>query len=137
MSGQDWYDALRDLVIRHHDPEVQVEVRVTNEDPPYLHLRVLNCVDTSVREFTRLPSLAISSVQLTFFPGVTAARAWLAAGWAGYMMHEALELVTVGGDPKQRALDPHSGPENDKGLRRGLPAVLTPETLAAAMSLVL
>ncbi len=140
--GKQWYEALKDLVIRHHDPAVEVEVRVTNEDPPYLHLRVLNCIDTSQplgpsREVTRLPSLAISSVRLTYFPGVAQAREWLAAAWSGYIAHEALELVTVGGDPKARVWDPNDGPEKDRGLRRGLPADLTPETLETAMSLVI
>jgi len=134
--GDTWRAALADVVIRHHDSRVTVRFEVTGDDDPYLHMRVENCLDSGYREEVRWPSLAVSSVKLTYFPGVAEARAWLAAGYAGYMMHEALELVTLGGDPTKRVFDPHAGPENDKGLRRGLPVILTPETLEAAMSIV-
>jgi hypothetical protein len=134
-----WCAALSGLVIRHHDPAVRVEVAITDEELPQLSLTVFNCVDTSVPHEKRLESLAISTVRLTHWPGEDLAGIWMAVAWAGYLQHEALEMVSTAG---VRCLDPHAARDAphrlrpyavDRGLRDGLPVELTPDSLRRAL----
>ncbi len=133
--AQQWLGALRDMIIRHPDPRSVVELDLIAGAPPRLAFRLDVGHDTTNPE-RELRPLMVSTVDLTYFPGVKLARAWVAAGWTSYLMHEALELVTVG-DFVLRAIDPHTNEEQDKCIRDGLPTVLTPETLKTALLLVM
>lgn len=76
----------------------------------------------------------IVNVKLTFFPGVSLARQWIAAAWGCFLQHEAMELVTVG-DLKTRVLDPHKHRRwLDHMFHKGFPYDLTPETLLIALA---
>lgn len=127
-----WAGALRDVVIVHPDPRSAVELHLADGDPPSLQVTVINAHDT-LDDARTFPRFAISSVALACWPGERAARAWIAAAWAGYMQHESLERVTVHGE---RPLDPHLPPHDyDRGLRHGLPPRLTLETLRRTLLL--
>lgn len=97
-----------------------------------------NHCDTRGKNDSLWSSFEISNVRLTFFPGVTLARMWIAAAWAGYIQHEALELVEVDG---VNPLDPHAQPDNaipqNRGLRDGLPPVLNRNTLIDGLAVVM
>lgn len=103
----------------------------------YVGLDETTCTLTGkvMRDFT------ISCVRLTYFPGVRLAQAWFAAAWAGYLLHESLELVTLAGDRAAKVLDPHAEPYTtnpiNRGLRVGFPVELTPQTLLATLRLVM
>jgi hypothetical protein len=131
--SQQWESALRDVVIRHHDPRSKVDLVLVASERPQLAFR-LDVGFCTVEPTKESRPFNISTVELSYFPGVALARAWVAAAWACYMMHEALELVSVDG---VRPIDPHSDPALDVCLRDGLPAVLTPETLQRALGLVM
>jgi hypothetical protein len=121
--------------VRHPDPSVPVYLDLRDGDPPMLEIKIDTRCSTNPRN--PLPGFMLSSVALPFFPGVHLARAWLSAAWAGYIQHEALELVTVG-DLETRPLDPHAPPHSfDRGLRDGMPTVLTPESLERALCVVM
>jgi hypothetical protein len=129
-----WRAALADVVVRHPNRESRVMVEVTSDGQLVLKLDATR--DSCDPERIMTP-FVISCVQLTYFPGVELARQWLAAAFAGYVAHEALELVTVG-DLETRPLDPHQAPfAFDRCLRVGLPVVLTPESLRASLELVM
>lgn len=131
-----WKDALADVVIRHPNRESRVLVSVKPGNPPSLELALDQTRDSRDFDHVMTP-FVISNVRLTYFPGTELARQWLAAAWAGYIQHEALELVTVGGFIV-RPLDPHAAPFTyDRGLRMGLPVELTPETLVASLAVVM
>jgi hypothetical protein len=84
-----------------------------------------------------LTPFIISDVRLTFFPGMTLARKWMAAAWAALGAHESLELCTVG-NLVDRPLDPHAEPyEADVPLRVGFPPLLTPESMERALRVVM
>lgn len=121
---EQWRDAVRSIRVRHADRDAVPQFRVLDGEPPRLEVSVRNARDTVTDE--RLDVLVVSTVTLTYWPGEVVARRWLAAAWAGYVQHEALELVTVDG---ARPIDPHASAELDRGLRHGLPVELTPETL--------
>lgn len=124
MLNEQWAAVIAKLRVRHADREAVPCFDLIPGDPPALFVSVKNTRDTVTDE--RLASLAVSTVTLTYFPGEAVALRWLAAAWAGYQLHEALELVTADG---VRPIDPHSHARHDRGLRHGLPLVLTPETL--------
>lgn len=129
-----WRDALADLVVRHPNRASRVSIEV--DDRANLRIALDQTRDSRDPEVVLSP-FVISNVKLTFFPGVKIARAWLAAAFAGYVQHEALELVTVG-DLTTRPLDPHEPPFTfDRGLRKGLPVELTPETLVESLAVVM
>lgn len=132
-----WRSALADVRIRHPNRESRVNVTVDDQPGgPVLLLSLDKTTDSRDPSVTISPFM-ISCVRLTYFPGVDLARKWLAAAFAGYVQHEALELVTVG-DLVTRPLDPHEPPFTyDKGLRQGLPTVLTPASLAASLAVVM
>lgn len=129
--AQQWAAALADVIVRHPDRSVPVRATLRDGHPPELEI----AIDTrcSTQPTKALPGFILSTVRLSFFPGQALARAWLAAAWAGYIQHEALELVTVGG-LEMRPIDPHAPPfDTDRGLRDGMPPELTPETLRRAL----
>lgn len=127
--GARWSAALAKVVVRHPNRESRVIVRVSEGDPPVLHLALDATRCTADPDRIRAP-FTISDVTLTYFPGEQLAQTWLAAAWAGYLQHEALELVTLGDDLNARVIDPHAPPYTfDRGLRQGLPVVLTEDTL--------
>ncbi len=132
-----WADALGALVVRHPNRSSKVVLEVTDGPEPYLHLSLDRTFDSTNPDCEMRSPFRISSVKLTFWPGVKLARMWFAAGFAGYCLHEAQEMVTVG-DLKTRPLDPHEEPfAYDRGLRDGLPATLTPETMVEALAVVM
>lgn len=134
-----WADAMRDLVVRHPNPFSTPQLRLTAGPPPYLHFALDRARCTLDPRKVRAP-FAISSVELTYFPGAQLARQWVAAAWCGYLQHEALELVSVGG-LVEKPLDPHALPyeinPTNRGLRDGMPTKLTPETLVSALCVVM
>jgi hypothetical protein len=137
--AEQWRDALRGLVIRHPNPAARpllfVELAAVD---PILFLSISNHRDTGEANSPAWDSFTISNVRLTFFPGARLARLWVAAAWSGYLQHEALELVTVDGVPP---LNPHEEPYEtnpwNRGLRDGLPPVLTRETMIDALAVVM
>jgi hypothetical protein len=137
---QQWVGALRDLVIRHPNGKSTTIITIVDGPEPTLMLWLDETRD-SRNPKKRMPRFIISNVRLAYFPGVDLARKWMAAAFSSYCLHEALECCTIG-DLETRPLDPHAETEpgvfgNDKGLRDGLPVVLTPETLAVTLSVPL
>jgi hypothetical protein len=137
---QQWVGALRDLVIRHPNGKSTTIITIVDGPEPTMMLWLDETRDSRDRS-KRMRRFVISNVRLTYFPGVDLARKWMAAAFASYCLHEALECCTVG-DFVTRPLDPHAETEpgvfgNDKGLRDGLPVVLTPETLATTLAVPL
>lgn len=129
---EEWMAALRGMVIRHPNPEVEVCVELSGENVPSLCVRCpgTRCTTTGLP----LPNFVVSNVALTYFPGAALARIWLACAWVGYLQHEGLELVQYKGE---RPLDPHTPPFlYDRGLRQGFPVELTPETLRGTLEVV-
>lgn len=132
--AQRWTDAVAQVRVRHIDPTCEPVIQVTGAGEPSLYIGVRHARDTLDQD-RRIGQLGVSTVRLTYWPGSVVAQAWLAAGWAGYITHEALELVDVAGI---RCLDPHREPiEFDRGLRKGLPPILTPATLLETLELVM
>lgn len=134
-----WADALAPLVIRHFFPASRPTVRLhTFNGAEYLTLEVDDALDTKTGEPHQANPLLVAQVKLTYFPGAGLARVWMAAAWAGLAQHEALELVTMG---DRIVLNPHAEPHREtpwnRGLRDGLPAELTPETLVDALAVVM
>lgn len=134
--GRRWFDALFGIVARHPNGLSRTLLTISSDDVLTVALdRTLDTRDLATE--MRAP-FVISCVRLTFFPGEQRAREWFAAAFAGYVMHEALELVTFGG---RAVLDPHAEPyatsPANRCLRDGFPPVLTDETLARAMKVVL
>ena len=131
-----WFQALYDIEIRHPNGRSRPVIRVIDGAPPQLYVGLDETACTKTGAVMR--DFAISTVALEFFPGPRSARAWLAAAWAGYLQHEALELVTVDG---KAVLDPHAEPyptnPYNRGLRDGFPLRLTPETLVRTLMLVM
>lgn len=133
-----WTRALSGVVIRHPNPSARPSIAIGDELEPMLLFSIGNHRDTGDKNHGQWSTFVISNVRLTFFPGEALARMWVAAAWAGYVQHEALELVTVDG---VSPLDPHRKPYAtnpwNRGLRDGLPPVLTRETLVAALAVVM
>lgn len=129
-----WRRALESLEIRHPNGRSNVVLRVDDGGSLFIGLDETSCTLTGEPK----KNFAISTVKLTFFPGVRLARAWMAAAWCGYLQHEALELVTVGG---RAVLDPHAEPYAtnpfNRGLRDGMPVVLTARTMVDTLALVM
>ncbi len=133
-----WASALRDLDVRHPRDGAVPTLKLIEGVPPSLQVSVrehaCNVTGGSIDE------LPVSTVRLTFWPGITLARQWIAAAWAGYLQHEALELVTVG-ERTERPLDPHREPyatnPYNRGLRDGFPVELTWGSLERALAVVM
>lgn len=130
-----WQSALDGMVIRHPNPASRAVLRLEDGDLPSLYFGLDVATDTTDPD-RRVRDFAISTVRLTYWPGLLLARAWIAAAWSGYCQHEALELVTVG-DMTTRPIDPHGSVAHDRGLRDGLPVELTPETLVRSLAVVM
>jgi hypothetical protein len=130
----DWSGALKDLVIRHPNPGIEVVCTLTEGDHPILCIACPGTLDTRDQK-TPIANFVVSNVELTYFPGDTLARTWLVCAWVGYLQHEGLELSTHKGE---RVLDPHAPPfQYDRGLRQGFPVRLTPESLRATLEVVM
>lgn len=130
-----WADALADLVVRH--PNRAFTLLVTLEDylTPMIHFEL----DTNICSNTDrvISPFRIGNVLLRYFPGVTAARAWIAAAWSCFMQHEGVELVTLA-DISKPVLNPHDDPAHMAHVFSvGFPAELTPESLLAALSVAI
>lgn len=122
-----------DVVLRHPNRSSIPVLEVT--DAPSLFLGINNT--TCSLNPSKILSLTISVVHLTFFPGIDLARKYVSCAWAGYLQHEALELCTING-LEERPLDPHKEPYTyDRGVRQGLPHVLTPESMQKAFEIIM
>jgi hypothetical protein len=134
-----WRDALAALEVRHPNGRSQVVLRVIDGGPPQLYVGLDETTCTLTGETKR--DFAISTVKLTYWPGVTLAQQWFAAAWVGYLQHEALELVTIAGDRGRKVLDPHAEPYStnplNRGLRVGFPVELEPTSLAETLEMAL
>lgn len=127
-----WADALADVIVRHPNRAVTPLMRLQDGHVPVLSF-VLESNQCSNDDSVISP-FPITDVHLCFFPGVHAARAWVAAAWACFAHHEAMELVTVG-DLRTRVLDPHDpGSRFDHMFNVAFPRRLTPESLLAALA---
>lgn len=137
--AESWRGALAGLEVRHPNGRSKVDLTVLNGEPPELYVGLDETTCTMTGAVKR--PFAISTVKLTYYPGTLQARLWLAAAWAGYCQHEALELVTLAGDRSAKVLDPHAEPYAinpvNRGLRDGFPVELTPTTLAKTLALVM
>ena len=135
--AEQWWWALAPVVLRHPNGRSRPVLRIHDGDPPQLYVGLDETTCTSDPTKT-MRDFAISTVRLTYFPGERLARMWLAAAWAGYLQHEALELVTIDG---KAILDPHAEPyptnPYNRGLRDGLPLELNTTTMLDALALVM
>jgi hypothetical protein len=132
-----WHEALRDVVIRHPNQRSTVLVHLTDDDEPVLRISLDFTHDSRYHAIDARSPFTIGGVKLTYFPGVKLARQWLAAVWGAFGLHEALELVTVGG-LEDRPLDPHADPYTfDHSLRSVMPTQLNPTTLIQALAVVM
>lgn len=133
-----WADALAPLEVRHPNRVSTVKLTLVDAAVPLLMIQLDRTPSTRdpTKEMHR--PFTISNVELTYFPGTLLAQAWFAAAFSGYVQHEALELVSVGG---VNPIDPHVEPYElnpaNRGLRDGMPSRLTPETLLRALEVVM
>ncbi len=135
-----WHDAIAPLIVRHPNRSSTILLRLVDAAHPTLTYSVDQTTDsTDPTKLMRTP-FNISTINLTYFPGVRAAQAFIAAAHIGYLTHEALELVTIG-DLKTRVFDPHAGDESvnpwNRAVRDGMPVHLTPETLVRALMVIM
>jgi hypothetical protein len=139
MTALRWREAMAGIEVRHPNGRSRAILRVDDGDPPSLYVGV----DLTWCTLTGEPKydFAISTVRLMCSASIELARKWVAAAWAGYCQHEALELVTLADDRSAKVLDPHAEPyvtnPFNRGLRAGFPAVLTPETMLDTLALVM
>ncbi len=132
LLTRQWADALEHVVVRHPNRSITPVLTLDDGPVPNLHFELDHNPSSDADEI--ISPFRITNVKLTYFPGVRLARMWLAAAWACFLQHEALELVTIG-DLKTRALDPHENRARlDYVFHTGLPFTLTPESLAAALA---
>lgn len=133
-----WREALADLEVKHPNPLARPKLLVHGIEDATLTVSIEQHRDTRGVNDTLWSEFPISNVRLTFFPGEKMARIWIAAAWAGYLQHEALELVSVG---DENPLDPHQQPYPlnpwNRGLRDGFPPVLDRDTLIASLAVVM
>lgn len=126
-----WAAALDGVIVRHPNRGITPLLTLEDGAEPNLYFKLDSNPSSDADEV--ISPFVITNVRLSFFPGVRAARAWLAAAWACFLQHEALELVTVG-DLRTRVLDPHATRATlDYVFHTGLPFTLTPESLLAAL----
>jgi hypothetical protein len=130
--SRQWAEALDGIIVRH--PNRSITPMFTLHDAPEPSLAFELDANPSSDSDETIAPFRITNVKLTFFPGVRAARAWLAAAWGCFLQHEALELVTVG-DLRTRVLDPHATRATlDYVFHTGLPFTLTRDSLLAALT---
>jgi hypothetical protein len=127
-----WADALEHVIVRHPNRSVKLRMHLTDERTPCLTFSVDANPSSDSDEI--ITPFNIVNVKLTYFPGVTLARQWLAAAWGCFLHHEALELVTIG-DLKTRVLDPHGNRARLDVFHVGFPFELTPESLFSALAM--
>jgi hypothetical protein len=139
VLAANWFEAVHRLEIRHPNGRSKPILRVIDGDPPQLYVGLDETMCTLTGAVKR--DFAISTVKLAFWPGMRLAHMWLAAAWAGYCQHEALELVTLAGDRASKPLDPHAEPYEtnpcNRGLRDGFPVELTLDTMVETLALVM
>jgi hypothetical protein len=133
-----WADALAPLVVRHPNGISTVALTLIDSPTPILTIQLDRTPSTRDPSKEMHRPFTISNVELSYFPGTKLAQQWFAAAWAGYIQHEALELVSVGdGNP----IDPHTEPYEtnpaNRGLRQGMPRRLTPGSLIDALAVVM
>lgn len=127
-----WADALEHVVVRHPNRNIKPILTLDDGPMPNLHFELDHNPSSDSDE--RISPFRITNVKLAFFPGAKLARMWLAAAWACFLQHEALELVTLG-DLKTRVLDPHENRARlDYVFHTGLPFTLTPKALEDALA---
>lgn len=132
LLTRQWADALEHVIVRHPNRSITPVLTLDDGAIPNLHFELDANPSSDTDEI--ISPFRITNVKLSFFPGTSLARKWLAAAWACFLQHEALELVTVG-DLKTRALDPHENRGRlDHVFHTGLPFTLTPETLLGALA---
>ncbi len=130
LLTRQWADALEDVIVRHPNRAISLILTLEDGRQPCLTFELDHNPSSNSDEI--MSPFNIVNVRLTFFPGVELARQWLAAAWACFLHHEALELVTVG-DAKTRVLDPHETRARLDVFHVGFPFQLTPKTLFAAL----
>lgn len=126
-----WADALADVVVRH--PNRAFTLTVTLEDylTPMIHFDIDATICSNTDQL--ISPFRVGNVLLKFFPGVRAARAWIAAAWGCFMQHEGIELVTLA-DISKPVMDPHDNFSHmEHVFLAGFPSQLTPDTLLAAL----
>ncbi len=132
LLTRQWADALEHVIVRHPNRNITPILTLDDGPMPNLHFELDHNPSSDSDE--DITPFRITNVKLAFFPGETLARMWLAAAWACFLQHEALELVTVG-DLRTRVLDPHENRERlDHVFHTGLPFTLTPEALEDAIA---
>lgn len=132
MIGQAWREALSEVCLQHPNG-MTATWELTHGHPPVLTVRLDGIACTVSGQ--PIPRFVVSCVELGYFPGKRLAQVWLACAFAGYVQHEALELVTAA---NERVLDPHQPPYHwDRGLRQGFPVRLTPDSLRATLEAVM
>lgn len=132
LLTRQWAAALEHVIVRHPNRNITPVFTLEDDIVPNLHFE-LDANPSSDSDEIITP-FRITNVRLSYFPGVLAARAWLAAAWGCFLQHEALELVTIGA-LTTRALDPHETRERlDHIFHAGFPFTLTPETLLRALT---
>jgi hypothetical protein len=139
--ARQWIEALRPVILRHPNPESAVVLEITIRDRVHLHVALDRARDTSdLTKWMPTRPFRIASVELTHFPGLKLAQAWMAAAFVGYLMHESFELATCG-DTKTKILDPHAQPYEtnpyNRCLRDVLPTSLTPDALIDSLRAVM
>lgn len=132
LLTRQWADALEHVIIRH--PNRNITPILTLDDGPVPDLAFELDHNPSSDSDEDIRPFRITNVKLAFFPGEKLARMWLAAAWACFLQHEALELVTIG-DMRTRALDPHENRARlDYVFHTGLPFTLTAAALEDAIA---
>ncbi len=134
LLAEQWLAMLRALGLSHPDPTCSVGIALTDgPNGPSLHFRA-TVRDTRDAAVFRVDQ-AIHSVRLTIWPGQHLAALFCGVLWTGYMTHESMELVQLNGE---MLLSPHAEPFHaDHAFRRAAPSVLTWESLALALEVVL
>ena len=126
-----WADALADVIVRHPNRNLRPILHLQDGHVPVMLFELESNVSSD--DDAVIAPFPITNVNLAHFPGVRAARAWIAAAWACFAHHEAMELVTVG-DLRTRVLDPHEpGTRFEHMFNVAFPRRLTPESLLAAL----
>lgn len=128
-----WADALTGVVVRHLNPVLTPMLTLEDSPEPMLHIEIDKNPDSRDPAVMFEP-FRVTNVRLAFFPGETLARKWLAVAWAGFMFHEALELVTSA-DFRDRVVDPHESPELlEWNFHRAFPRRLTRESMIETLA---
>lgn len=132
LLTRQWAEALEGVTIRHPNRSITPILTLDDMPVPNLHFELDRNPCSETDEI--ISPFRITNVKLSFFPGTALARMWLAAAWACFLQHEALELVTVGG-LKGRVLCPHlTRGRLDHVFHVGFPFTLTPASLEDALA---